>query len=1103
MKVMKSLIIRILSVSAICVAFGCTMHEDIRETPGAGLTEICTEYPSFELDTKSGVPSSAISPLFAYPLPQSFEDAVEPVPYENYVGGSYYFAIPDGTQNILFCNIGTSAEKCNVSFPAPDAVLRIESEPDSLVGTDIVFGKVSSFSPDTKYSITLKRAVAKLRISLKVTTDDDTVYNLVSRFDSVSVRIGNIYTSLDITPSLDTVYTGNGGFTAVLNNLSSGCSIDGLMTFPSSVSNPSIILKTKLPGGEIMQFAGQLPDRIRSNRYYDIKLSLAQNNAGVGFALEDIDMEDISVDYTETEFSLIELSSKNLYFDETQNSTREIVVTESRLGTWTAEIPRSTLSSFSVSNRTRNQSATVSYPVISGEKGDTIVVTTLGSNADASEYISGEIVFKANSKNSYPVYMYQSNGQYQSVFYEAKYNHQLQAIGAGVTLYSISSDGTRTAITGGGNAINDFIDGGRFELTGKFLTDISFWGVTLDSIRFEDCGILSRFVLGDYSIYNGKVLDFSGLPALEYLSLSMADYDRNTISILMPDSPEHLKQFYSSSLFFPKLQLADSKSLESVFIYGNEELREIDLRNTPSLKSLEGQGSSSLLEKVDISGSSIETVYFNDKPLLASFKAAGCTALKSFALSGDMSALAELDLSGTSSLRYVSLMNFKSQFDLGNVFTGKTSLDSLYVSAYSQTSTSISGLNLDNCTNLRSLTINSLGSLENLSLNGAQLCSLSVSDCDKLATLELGMTKVEKVEIRGCSMLVNITPDLNTVKDIDISSCINLQGLDLRNSSSVENVRIYNTSLPQISTEVPLLGNNSALRTISLTRVAKSSLDLTSVPALEELRIEACTKITSVDCSGLSNLKYYSNDGAPASQLFGGCSSLDSLAINGGSVLTALDVSGMPALKYLSVRNSRLSELIMDDASGMEYLELSSNPTLEKVYLQEGNRLQHAVLIGNSILSFSDIELNARNSLEKLDIQDCYNSGNTRDTLNLNAYSKLRLLNFRNCRNTDFMDLGGCPSLEHADFTNSRIYNINLDGCSSIRYLDLESTDINTGTINGLFSQLPDRTGVSLGYYCIAYANSISGTLEPDKTLLSGKNWYETNSLTGIDFSNN
>lgn len=1079
--------------------FGCTIQENPMDGIKSGLMELSVELPSFEMQTRA---SEAVPQLYAYPIPSDFSTAIQPLPPENYVNGAYYYSIPDNTKDIFFSNIGAASDLCNISFPAPDAVLRVESKPDSLVGTDILYGKITSYSPDaTKYSVTLKRAVAKLKITLQVRTDEDTISNLTTRFDSVKVRIGDIYTSVDMTPSLDTAYAGSGSFTAVLDILQDGCYVDDLLTFPSLAHNPPIELSIKLKNGVTMKFASMLPKKINSNRYYDITLSLFQNNADVGFILDEIDVKDMNANYWEDQFNLIEFSDSRLFFGESANISKEITITKSLLGTWLAEIPEETLKSFSVKNKTTGMTATSSNPVISGSQGDVVEVTTLISNAGNAESLPGEIRFRPeNNPNVYPLNMIQSNGMAQTVVVSSLNQYRLNVHGIDLNFSRVEPDGSKTEVETGDYIYQEQIPQGTYEISGPFITYFSISDTDIESIRFENCNTVSEVYIGARSFQCDR-LDLLGLISLESCNIS-SDQNKQ-MELFLPQEKTRLESLYLDRILFETLDLEDYTALTRLNIHENSALKNINLRNCNSLVNVYGVFSGSI-ETIDISNTALSSLNLYSLSSLTSLTAADCKSLKLLKLQDNFSSLNTFNISG-SSLETISFINLRLPLNVLD-FSAIPTLDSLYVSSYNSTEFPLSQLNLSGCTNLRSVELSNLHSLEGVNVSNSNLRKLHISDCGMLSILDLSQVPIENLQVQACSTLVSIIPNNQTITGVEITSCDNLQELNLTNNTSLNYLSISNNTVPSYPTEMPNIEGCTGLRTLHLQSVGKSSLELSSSAALESIEIFECSNVQTLNCSGLSNLESVTiRNTQPVIMDFSGCISLDILSLSDQNRLETLNLSGMQSLRSLMLNNSGVQELALDNASSLEFLYVNWNNKLKTISIAENNKLKHVQLTYNQTLPFSNVHLNAPNTLQKLKIYECSRTDVTdeQSVLNLQGYVALRLMQVQRCYNLNTINIGGCSALECLDVSYSGIAAIDLNGADALNILDMEGSRLETATINGIFQGLPVRSSTDIGKYCLNGAYSPSGNLEPDVNLLKDKGWYVLTNISDINFENN
>lgn len=251
--------------------------------------------------------------------------------------------------------------------------------------------------------------------------------------------------------------------------------------------------------------------------------------------------------------------------------------------------------------------------------------------------------------------------------------------------------------------------------------------------------------------------------------------------------------------------------------------------------------------------------------------------------------------------------------------------------------------------------IENFKNLKILDCSANNLTSLDLSGNILIEDLNCGGNKISQINLSGCSNLIKFTSGYNGFDSIDLSDCVsleelelvenNLKSLDLSNNMNLK-ILYYGVIDEPNSLESINFGNINSLETITINRSWIESLDFKNMSNLKELTITS-SPIKELDLSGCTSLKeayiYY-------------CGRLESLNCGDSINLTKLDCSANRTLKNLDVSNNiNLKELTVA-YSGIEYLNLKNQATLEKVYI-DGSKVSKIDLNPNVSNSVIDGEL--------------------------------------------------------------------------------------------------------------------------------------------------
>lgn len=273
----------------------------------------------------------------------------------------------------------------------------------------------------------------------------------------------------------------------------------------------------------------------------------------------------------------------------------------------------------------------------------------------------------------------------------------------------------------------------------------------------------------------------------------------------------------------------------------------------------------------------------------------------------------ELDLSQYTKLTYLKSTAYSlKECDINNLPTSLESIDF---------SSAVENIDLSYRTNLREVKVSGSSSILNLNgcsnlqkIDGKSITALNTRGCKKLKNLSIGCDNLdlsEHVELNSLTVWSITNLDLSKNPALTYLSCssTSLTTLDISNLKKLKNLKVNDNKLL-----TSLNANNlNSLDTITC-RNNPNLLTSLDVSGCYSLRYLYCSgnQLTSLDVSRCQNLTYL------------WCKS---------NQLTSLDVSGCSALKELYCNSNQLTSL---DVSGcntlMSYFTCTSNP-LETLYL--------------------------------------------------------------------------------------------------------------------------------------------------------------------------
>ena len=811
---MKTHHIIITVLLVVLTAPGCS-REETASLPGGPL-ELVASVPYFDIETKAG--EEFTDEVTAYPLAGTAL-AADPVLQSYAASGSYFFNIPGGADNIVFTTVEAAPITYTASMDFVNGSISVSAAEGQPVGRDLIFGWLQNYSAgQTQATTDLRRASARLNISLKAIYGVDTVSNLTSTFQSAEVSVSGMHTSAVLEyQTLKYSYSGEGNVAFPLNQDENGVYAARIMTLPSTgTTTPVLTLTLTTPDGSVRSYSSPLPSGISTNYSYNMNLLLSWDNASADFTLSDIQMNTVDMDGIPSQsFDLLRFSENLLTFRNEGGYLKSVEILESRFGTWTADIPAEALEYFSFRNETNDIEATAENPDFYGEEGDHISVHTLQTN-NTGGYIRFSIPFSiSDGENIYTYYLdiIQSDGSIQSIEYNTDSYHYLQVGGVNLTYMKFDNSGNPDTLSSG----NGYYEIGHYKICGEFITSLRLDNADLTTLTFNNCTMLDD--LTTYSC-TGDIssIDLSSAENLERLDI---DFNYTQITSIDLTHNTSLKNINVNVNTMTDLTLPDA----------SDEIETLYLSNAVNLTELNASGHTGL-----------RTLSLSSMNALTSLTLNGCTSLSELNLSYDAGNLETLDIANCTSLKkfYLSGENFVTSLD----FSGCEFLDDVMISGNS----TITGITIPDARDLSRLKIESLSALTSLELSGSTIDCLEIFGCSSLTSLNVAEgNRLKKVSLNSNTSLKFLNTDLNaasTLEELRIESC----------SQSSDG------SIPRDSID---LSGYSALRLVSIKYcynytygasfegcTSLTDLRLQSNDQIENLNIYGCTSLRTMDLYG-------------------------------------------------------------------------------------------------------------------------------------------------------------------------------------------------------------------------------------------------------------
>lgn len=813
---MKKLSAYLLPVLLTAAIFSCSRQEQRLLTGGP--LELTASVPYFDIETKAG--EEFTDEVTAYPLAGTAL-AADPVLQSYAASGSYFFNIPGGADNIVFTTVEAAPITYTASMDFVNGSISVSAAEGQPVGRDLIFGWLQNYSAgQTQATTDLRRASARLNISLKAIYGVDTVSNLTSTFQSAEVSVSGMHTSAVLEyQTLKYSYSGEGNVAFPLNQDENGVYAARIMTLPSTgTTTPVLTLTLTTPDGSVRSYSSPLPSGISTNYSYNMNLLLSWDNASADFTLSDIQMNTVDMDGIPSQsFDLLRFSENLLTFRNEGGYLKSVEILESRFGTWTADIPAEALEYFSFRNETNDIEATAENPDFYGEEGDHISVHTLQTN-NTGGYIRFSIPFSvSDGENTYTYYLdiIQSDGSLQSVEYTSSSDHDVYVYGENIQYYKYDNNGNASELS----SQNGYHDLGHYIVYGEFITNLRFDNAELTSLTLHNCSTLEHF------------------------------------------------ETYNCAGDISSIDLSSAENLEKLDIdFNDTQITSIDLTHNTSLKNINVNVNTMTDLTLPDASDEIETLYLSNAGNLTELNASGHTGLRTLSLSS-MSALTSLTLNGCTSLSELNL-----SYDAGNLetldITNCTSLKKFYLSGENR----VTSLDFSGCEFLDDVMISGNSTITGITIPDARdLSRLKIESLSALTSLELSGSTIDCLEIFGCSSLTSLNvAEGNRLKKVSLNSNTSLKFLntDLNAASTLEELRIESCSqssdgsIPRDSID---LSGYSALRLVSIKYCYNYTYGASfeGCTSLTDLRLQSNYQIENLNISGCTSLRtmdlYYNN----------------------------------------------------------------------------------------------------------------------------------------------------------------------------------------------------------------------------------------------------
>lgn len=194
--------------------------------------------------------------------------------------------------------------------------------------------------------------------------------------------------------------------------------------------------------------------------------------------------------------------------------------------------------------------------------------------------------------------------------------------------------------------------------------------------------------------------------------------------------------------------------------------------------------------------------------------------------------------------------------------------------------------------------------------------------------------------------------------------------------------------------------------------------------------------------------------------------------------VTALDVNLCPSLKYLNCNYEQLTSLNLSKNTELVELKCIGNQ-LTILDLSKNTKLKDLMCYDNQLTM-----LNLSNNTALVEL-GCQNN-----QLSLLDVSKNTMLKNLLCdgNQLEVLNVSGCTVIETLHCDDNLLSSLDISELAALCYLYCKNNKLNAEALNILFSDLPDRTGKSMGGIDVRNNPGVTET-EYNSAIATAKNW--------------
>lgn len=387
--------------------------------------------------------------------------------------------------------------------------------------------------------------------------------------------------------------------------------------------------------------------------------------------------------------------------------------------------------------------------------------------------------------------------------------------------------------------------------------------------------------------------------------------------------------------------------------------------------------------------------------------------------------------------------------------------------------TKLTLLDVNGCKNLKTVDLSPFPLLEKAVFQFSGITSCTLAGNTSLKTLDLYYAKVPDLDLSSCVNLEDLNVSNSSLTSLDVSNNKKLltldcswnsllSQLDLSQNTSLESLDISNTSISAID-----VSNNSQLTRLDISSTKISSIDLSQNTGLIELGFSQTKLSSPTQFDIFPDLKYlYCTSTKVPSLKLDQNANLEILRC-GGTLIQTLDVTKNTKLRVLEcpstalttldlAQNTLLTELNINDCT-IKNIDLSNNTSLSTLHADGGleypeTGLDTLILTANVKLKYlyiSDVRFKGVDLTKNAELLILEATQSALQHLNVDYCPKLKELRLYGCVGIEAINLSENGLLQSLNCASTSVVHLDLSknpllkslSCSKTRITELSVVD--------------------------------------------------------------